>query len=430
MAYIGRPGGGSETVRRSYILSLLFIGSLTVLAGCSGSGPQSWDIRAGQFDSESLPYALIQVTPKVAKVLAKAAPRLVSEFRDRRRPADIRFGIGDVLGVTIFEASSGGLFIPAEAGVRPGNFITLPNQAVDEGGNISVPYAGTVRARGRTKVELQNAIVDALKDRAIEPQVVVTVITQQTSLITILGEGTTTRIPAFAAGERILDTLARAGGAGGSGSSGGAGPGLWILLERGGRRALSPFGALLYESANNIWTHPGDTIYLYREPHTFLSFGALGGQRQYPFDAWRLSLAEAIAKAGGLNDSAADPKSVFLYRGETRETVEAMGVDTGQFKGPIIPVIYNLNLRDPAGYFLATTFEMRNKDVIYVSNSVSVETAKFRSYLSSVYGTVTDPMQAALTYYSLKNVAAGTGAVSIISGGGGTTVVNPPPPSP
>jgi polysaccharide export outer membrane protein len=117
---------------------------------------------------------------------------------------------------------------------------------------------------------------------------------------------------------------------------------------------------------------------------------------------------------------------VFLYRGETRETLEAMGVDTSQFQGPIIPVIYELNVRDPAGYFLATSFEMRNKDVIYVSNSASVELEKFRSLLSTIYGTATDPMQAALTYYSLKNVAAGTGAVSILPG---APVVTPPPPT-
>ena len=88
---------------------------------------------------------------------------------------------------------------------------------------------------------------------------------------------------------------------------------------------------------------------------------------------------------------------MFLYRGETRETVEAMGYDTSQFKGPIIPVVYNLNLRDPSGYFLANSFEMRNKDVIYVSTSSAVEMVKFRNYMSTIYGTATDPMNAAIT---------------------------------
>src|SRR4051812_33894544 len=159
------------------------------------SGPATSDIMAGQRDPHSLPYALVRVTPKVTSVLAKTAPRLTG-FGDRRPPRDFRFGIGDVVGITIFEASSGGLFLPSEAGVRPGNFITLPTQAVDVNGNISVPYAGTLRARGRTQVELQKAIVDALANRAIEPQVLVSLVDQRTSLVTVISETKALRLPA------------------------------------------------------------------------------------------------------------------------------------------------------------------------------------------------------------------------------------------
>ena len=100
---------------------------------------------------------------------------------------------------------------------------------------------------------------------------------------------------------------------------------MWVMLERRGRRALAPFGALVYEPPNNIYTHPNDTIYLYKEPQTFLSFGAMGSQRQTSFDAWRISLAEAMAKAGGLLDQRSDAAAVFLYRGETRDIAEALG---------------------------------------------------------------------------------------------------------
>ena len=62
----------------------------------------------------------------------------------------------------------------------------------------------------------------------------------------------------------------------------------------------------------------------------------------------------------------AEPAAVFLYRGETREVAERLGIDCSRFPGPIIPVIYNVNFRNPEGYFLATKFQMRNKDVIYV----------------------------------------------------------------
>ena len=134
---------------------------------------------AGRYDA--LPFALVRVTPAVLGVLAKYAPRLPSSVSDRRPPAEIRFGIGDVVGVTIFEAAAGGLFIPIEAGVRPGNFITLPNQAVDSKGNLSVPYAGAIPAQNRTPAQVQQSIVDALRNRAIEPQAVVSLVEQRTS---------------------------------------------------------------------------------------------------------------------------------------------------------------------------------------------------------------------------------------------------------
>jgi protein involved in polysaccharide export with SLBB domain len=77
-------------------------------------------------------------------------------------PRGITLGIGDVVSVTIFEPP-GGLFVPSDAGARPGNFVTLPNQMVDSNGNITVPYAGTIPAAGRTPSEVQQAIKEALR---------------------------------------------------------------------------------------------------------------------------------------------------------------------------------------------------------------------------------------------------------------------------
>jgi polysaccharide export outer membrane protein len=394
-----------------------------------GSGPESFDVRAGQMnDPEHLPYALVKLTSQVVDILAQHNPRLTNAFADRRLPSEIRFGIGDVVGVTIFEAAAGGLFIPAEAGVRPGNFIALPNQQVDSGGNISVPYAGSIRAKGRTPVEVQGAIVDAIKNRAIEPQVVVSLVDQRTSLISVLGEvNSPSRFPASQAGERLLDAITRAGGPKGQGFD------TWVMLERDGRRATVPFGALVYEPSNNVYVHPNDTIYVYREPQSFIVFGANAGsvagsasgaaltgaapigisgisaQGQYNFDAWRLSLAEAVAKGGGLNDLTADPASVFLYRGETRQLASMLGVDVTRFAdGPIVPIIYEVNFRDPAAYFLTTRFQMRNKDVIYIANAVAIETAKVFDYLRLIVGTVNDPIVAATNAYVLKAAINGT----------------------
>jgi polysaccharide export outer membrane protein len=376
-------------------ISLVLAGAL--MAGCTNlptAGPASQDVLAGQADPASLPYALVKLTPEVDGILATNAPRLGTAFRDRRAPGEIRF----VVSVTIFEAAAGGLFIPIEAGVRPGNFISLPNQNVDSNGNISVPYAGAIPAKGRTPTQVQQAIVEALRNRAIEPQAVVSLVEQRTSLISVLGEvNTPARFPASAAGERILDAITRGGGPKGQGFD------TWVMLERGGRRETVPFGALVYEPSNNIYIHPYDTVYVYREPQTFLAFGASGLQGQFNFDAWRISLAEAVAKAGGLNDTLADPASVFLYRGETRKVAEQLGIDCSRFEGAIIPVIYQVNFRDPAGYFLATKFQMRNKDVVYASNATAVEVAKAMQYFRLVVATANDPIVAATNAVVLRN---------------------------
>jgi polysaccharide export outer membrane protein len=413
------------------LLGFLALMLMAALGGCgwmSASGPDVRDILSGQRDPTSLNYAIVKVTPKVIEVQSRYLPRLIA-FEKNSRPRDITFGDGDIVSVTIFEAASGGLFIPTEGGVRPGNFVSIPNQAVDIHGNISIPYAGSIRARGRTQVEVQDAIVAALKNRAIEPQVVVSMVEQKTSMITILGEGRSSRIPATSTPERMLDVVARAGisaVAVGGAALGAAGSGTWVLLERNGRRAVAPFGALVYEPANNIYVHPNDTIYLYFEPQTFLAFGALGAQQQIPFGTWRLSLAEAISRAGGLLDVQADPASVFLYRGEARDVAERMGIDCRPYEGPVIPVIYTINLRDPAGYFLASSFEMRNKDILYVSNSFSVESTKFMNYLNTIQFTIQNPITTVTSAYGLRNIIQGTGAVPSVFTTGGTTVVTTP----
>lgn len=382
---------------------LAALASVLVAAGCTdpnmpAAGPHSWDVRNHIQDATSLPYALVKVDPQIEHVLAKYPPGFAGVFSDRRPPEQIKFGIGDIVGVTIFEAAAGGLFIPSEAGVRPGNFVQLPNQAVDDQGNISIPYAGAIRALNRTPVEVQQSIVNALKNRAIEPQVVVTLVTQNTSLISVLGEvNTPSRFPVTPAGERVLDEIARAGGPKDHGYD------TWVTLERGGRQATIPFGALVYEPANNVYTRPNDTIYLYQEPQTFVAFGASGQQGQINFGAWRISLAEAVAKAGGLNDTLADPAWVFVYRGETRKIAAQLGIDVSKFTGRIIPVVYNINFRDPAGYFLATKFQMRNKDVLFASNAPAVENAKIMNYIRLVTATVNDPIVAATNGVVLRN---------------------------
>jgi polysaccharide export outer membrane protein len=417
--------------RRS-VLGFLALIAAAVISGCAlpVAGPHDWDITSGQYDPKNLVYALVRLTPRTVDILAASNPQIAGEFPDKRGPESVRFGVGDLLGITIFESGPGGLFTSPQGGTNTGNYVTLPNQAVDDRGNISVPYAGTLRAMGHTAPEVQQAIVSRLKDSALKPQAVVSLVDQRASSYSVLGEVRGAgRFAVSASGERLLDAIARAGGLQIQGNES------WVMLEREGRRALAPFGAIVDVPANNIYVRAHDTIYVFREPQTFLAFGAVGvsssggagsvtvstgtlGARggQFPFDAWRITLSEALAKVNGLSDAAANPSSVFLYRGETRHVAELLGVDVSKFDGPIIPVIYNVDMRNPAGYFLTSKFEMRNKDLIYVSNASSVETGKLMGFIRSVVDTATDPINAANSAYALKAAISGSAATATIIG--------------
>jgi len=377
------------------LFALAALASAILTAGCDtllipSSGPNAVVVRS-QDTWHGPPYGFVTLSPQAVQILEEFGPRsLTGIFGDHRPPPEITFGIGDVVSVSIFEAAAGGLFIPAEASVRPGNFVTLPNQPIDTKGYISVPYAGLVPAAGKTPAQVEKEIVDRIKNRAIEPQAVVALVTQNTSLITVIGEtnnlitSVTGRIPAQPAGEHLLDVITRAGGLRDQGQD------LWVTLERHNKRATVPFGALLYEPGNNIWAWPGDTIYLYKEPQTFLAFGATGAQGQFQFSAgtassaWRMTLAEGIGAASGLLDLQADPGSVFLFRREPRQLAEKLGVDCSKYDGPTVPVVYSVSFADPGGYFLATRVQLHNKDVIFAANAQAVGVEKFTAFLNAL----------------------------------------------
>ena len=100
---------------------LLLTGALT----CSGCAirPMSGPERASiEFSGENADpnYGMVKLTSEAISIISEYGPAgIAASFPDRRPPPTIKFGIGDVVSVTIFEAAAVGVFIPSEAGVRP-----------------------------------------------------------------------------------------------------------------------------------------------------------------------------------------------------------------------------------------------------------------------------------------------------------------------
>lgn len=356
------------------------------LAACNpfpSSGPTELQVggRAVQTTAAEADfrYELVQIAPIVTDVLARrGAPLSMGSMPGPTQAPQIRVRIGDVVGLSIFEASAGGLFIPNDAGSRAGNFVQLPNQTVDQSGNISVPYAGQIPAHGRTLKEIEERIVERLRNRAIEPQAVATVVDQRSGQIAILGDvNAPTRYALGATGDRMLDAIARAGGPRSQGWQS------WVSLQRGSQKHTVNFLTLVSDPRSNIYVRPGDVIYLYAEQRSFVVVGATGVNGQINFDAERLSLTEAIGKSGGLLDDRANPGATYLFRMEDRAALNEMGVDLSAWPPgqKTIPVVYHANLSNGGEYLLGTRVPMKNKDVLFVSNAATVEIAKVMQFI-------------------------------------------------
>jgi polysaccharide export outer membrane protein len=361
---------------------LLAIALAALLPACSllpGTGPTSDAVdgnpTAGVRSTTSLPYALVDVTADTIGFLSQ--PNLITfkgEFPDKRSKPNQVIGVGDVLDISIFEAAPGGLFTPGQAaGARPGNFVALPAQAVDQKGSIYVPYAGEIPAAARTIPEIQQAIVARLRNRAIEPQVVVSLNTQHSSVVSVLGDVNTPGVlPLNSVGERLLAMMARAGGPKFEAVES------YVTLQRDGKRVKVLLSRVVHDPNENIFIRPNDVIFVTHEAPSFTALGALnqnvfGFNTEISFDVETLTLAQAMGKAGGLNDNQSDPHEIYVYRYEQRHFLEKLGVDTARFVTDGIPTIYRLNLRDPSGLLLAAGFQMRTKDIMYVANAKVVD---------------------------------------------------------
>jgi polysaccharide export outer membrane protein len=71
----------------------------------------------------------------------------------------------------------------------------------------------------------------------------------------------------------------------------------------------------------------------------------------------------------------ADPTAVFIFRYD--ETIDpASGAK---------PVIYRLNMMEPASYFLAQRVAMQDKDVIYIANAAANQPTKLVGVINQLF---------------------------------------------
>ncbi len=415
----------------SFHKAFLFIGAVLILNGCGtmpASGPYSKDIKKFKHVIKQKYEPKVPFKYEVQDIDSTVLSRLFEDkevFYDNitwpqnTDAQDIKVNVGDTIQVSIFESESGGLFIPVDSSVRPGNFVTLPSQTIEAEGTVKVPYAGELKVVGKTTQEIAEEIEQRIENQAIEPQVVVSFTGRSGAEVSVLGSvNQSQRLELGFNNFKILDVIAQAGGPSAPGYE------TWVQLQRDDKEYSIPFDQLVLSPKQNIYSEVGDMLYLYSQPEIFNAFGAVQNSGAVPFGKRNLPLSEALGLANGLVDGSADPAEIYIYRQPTKKMVQVAEkieknkeslLDSIRVLNSVYDVkpktlsnnsapmniasnevatIYRLNMREAQGLFLAQKFMMQDQDIVYVANAESVEFVKFLGILNSNATTTTNTKNA------------------------------------
>ena len=367
------------------MLALMIAGLIGACTTLGAAGPSSGQVRkADGADYGNTQVALVDLDPVSYKRVTAFEESLgLAQQLGEGDVGEVLIGPGDVLDIAMWEAPPAVLF--GGGGVIPGLDAGAQNRAViqqvvDGSGMISVPFAGPIEARGRTPAQIERTIVARLEGRANDPQVSVRLSLNDSRNVTVLGEvASSSRIPLGPRGERLLDIIASAGGPRAPVHQ------TTVQVSRDGRSATMPLEAIIAQPAQNIRMRPEDVVTVLHQPYSFIAMGAVARSAEIPFEGRGISLAQALARVGGLRDNQANIRGVFVFRLEQPEALDpAQLTATQALEDGRVPVIYRLDLSDARGFFVAQEFQIRDQDVVYVSTAPGAELREFLSTVTSL----------------------------------------------
>jgi polysaccharide export outer membrane protein len=376
-----------DGVLRSYLAALVALGT-GLLAGCAGFlptvGPSRNAVEHVQTPASTAAIQVVDVDDAVTRqLLAQRAQHLFSETLGNKPISKRMVGAGDVLEVSIWEAAPATLFSPSvqqsPRAIATSYATTLPEQVVDSDGCISVPFAGRIAAAGQTLQAIEAEIVRRLTGKANQPEVLLRMTHNFASNATVVGEvNSSTRVPLIPGNERLLDALAAAAGVRQPVSK------MTIQVTRANNVHSLPLETIIRDPQQNVPLQPGDVVTALFQPFSFTALGATGKNDEINFETQGITLAQALARSGGLIDSRSNPRGIFIFRFASREALAWPRLPVASTPEGTVPVVFRIDLSDPRSFFVIQSFPIENRDVLYVSNAPITEIQKFLNVLFSV----------------------------------------------
>ena len=365
-----------------------------LFAGCAqmpNVGPSGKQIEEAAAATGSI--QVVDVDDAVTRrLLAQRKQRLFSETLGEVPAQPKGIGPGDVLEVNIWEAPPATLFGSTATDARTitstTRAVTLPEQTVDRDGYIVVPFAGKIMASGQTLTAIESEIVKRLTGKANRPEVIVRLTRNLSSSVTVVGEvANSLKVPLTPSGERLLDALAAAGGVRQPVNK------MTLQVTRGAQYYALPLDSVIRDPKQNIPLWSGDVVTAIFQPLSFTALGSTGKNEEINFEAQGITLAQALARAGGLIDTRSDTKGVFIFRLEPESALSWPKQPVATTPEGLVPVVYRIDLKDPGSFFVMQSFAINNKDILYVSNAPAAELQKFLNIVFSVVYPVANVIQ-------------------------------------
>lgn len=330
-------------------------------------------------------YDVTPITPALLRNIASTGigalpaqqqplkPLLPSEV-----PPEYRIGPGDVLFITVWDHPE--LTVAAGAQITDFNF---GGRLVKADGTIFFPYAGTVEVQGKTVEDVRLEISRRIASVITKPQVDVRVTAFRSRRIEVTGEvlhpGTVTLDDTP---KGILQAIGEAGGLTPNASR------RRLVLVRAGSANLIDFSGLLsgVKPGLNVALEAGDSILVPDQSgDQVFVLGAVSKQEPIPMQQDALSLVQALAAAGGLDQLRAKDSGVLVFR---------------QAQGNTRPVIFTLDMGDPQGMLLAGQFNLLPRDVVYVKATAF---SQYNSVITQLLPTVQTIFEITDAQYLVKH---------------------------
>jgi polysaccharide export outer membrane protein len=295
--------------------------------------------------------------------------RVESDQKHARLLSDVppayTVGAGDVLQIVVWDhpelaAATGA--VTQQNTTRPGD--PSAGFVVDQAGDLTFPYAGTLHVVGLRIEEVQKRLSAALGKYFVKPQVTVRMASYRAHEVYVDGEVHTPGVIAVNdVPLSLYEAIARAGGFADTADQSA------LELVRGGIAHRLNLTQMVASGLNpsRLYLKPGDRLRVAgRDENDVYVMGEVNKPvSAIPNRTGRITLADALSQAGSVNSSTADAAQMFVIRG-------ALGG---------APQVFHLDGRSPVAMVVAKEFDLQPKDVVYVDGNGLVRFSRVLSLL-------------------------------------------------